>query len=70
VFDRDGTIRFERDELYQLVWSVPRSRLSEQFGISDVAITKICKKLEVPVPPRGYWALTCFEIVDTPRSSV
>ena len=45
-----------RQELYDLIWSTPALRLSADFGISDVAIAKRCKKLNVPRPPRGYWA--------------
>lgn len=32
------------------------SRLSKEFGISDVALAKTCKKYDIPRPPRGYWA--------------
>jgi hypothetical protein len=28
----------------------------KRYGVSDVAIHKACKRLKVPVPPRGYWA--------------
>ena len=31
-------------------------RLAKQFGISDVALTKTCRRAEIPVPKRGYWA--------------
>ena len=31
-------------------------RLAEDYGISDVGLAKICKKLDVPRPSRGYWA--------------
>src|SRR5205809_6892525 len=48
--------RLSRQELYDLVWSTPASALSEEFGVSDVAIAKRCKKLRVPRPSRGYWA--------------
>lgn len=27
-----------------------------RYGPSDVGLVKICKKLGIPVPPRGYWA--------------
>lgn len=30
--------------------------LAREFGVSDVAVAKVCKKLDVPRPPRGYWA--------------
>src|SRR5688572_3147620 len=45
-----------REELYDLVWSTPGSKLSADFGVSDVAIAKRCRKLGVPRPSRGYWA--------------
>src|SRR5690349_14522999 len=47
---------FTRQELYDLVWSQPMRALAHQIGISDVALAKHCKKANVPVPPRGYWA--------------
>ena len=47
---------YSRQELYDLVWSTPASKLAPDFGISDVAIAKRCKKLEVPRPSIGYWA--------------
>ncbi len=45
-----------REDLYEKVWTMPGSKLSDEFGISDVAIAKRCRKLNVPRPPRGYWA--------------
>ena len=45
-----------RDALHELVWSQPISRLAAEYGISDVALAKICKKASIPTPPRGYWA--------------
>lgn len=45
-----------REELYELVWSKPATAIASDFGISDVAVAKHCKKHEVPRPSRGYWA--------------
>jgi len=53
-------IVFKREELYERIWTTPIVRLSKEFGISDVALAKICKKLVVPKPPRGYWAKLKF----------
>ena len=44
------------EQLHEKVWSVPVSELSGEFGLSDVAIAKRCRKLGAPCPPRGYWA--------------
>lgn len=45
-----------REELYELVWSMPVTKLAEKLGVSDVAVIKRCDKLAVPRPSRGYWA--------------
>ncbi|MGJ8653021.1 MAG: hypothetical protein ACSHX8_07090 [Opitutaceae bacterium] len=45
-----------RKELHKRVWEKPASQLKKEFGVSDVAIAKACKRLEIPKPPRGYWA--------------
>lgn len=45
-----------RRELYDLVWSKPRTVLAKELGVSDVWIGKQCRALNVPAPPPGYWA--------------
>lgn len=45
-----------REELFALVWERPTSEIANELGISDVAVGKLCEKLQVPKPPRGYWA--------------
>lgn len=44
-----------RQGLYEQVWRTPTRKLKKIYGISDVAIAKHCKKLNIPKPPRGYW---------------
>ncbi|MBX9660348.1 MAG: hypothetical protein K2X00_17455 [Nitrospiraceae bacterium] len=44
-----------KHNLHDQVWSTPMARLAKEYGISDVALAKICKKLNVPYPGRGYW---------------
>lgn len=44
-----------REALYIQVWETPTVKLAKEFGVSDVAIGKMCKKLDVPKPPLGYW---------------
>ena len=51
------TIEIDREDLYKKVWTEPVRKLAAQYGISDVGLSKICKKLNVPKPPRGYWAM-------------
>jgi TyrR family helix-turn-helix protein len=43
------------EELKKLVWEYPSSVLAEKLGVSDVAISKRCKRYGIDKPPRGYW---------------
>ncbi len=49
-------ICLKRDALYEQVWSQPLIDLAKQYGLSDVGLAKICRKLKIPLPGRGYWA--------------
>jgi len=46
----------KREKLIKLVWSKPTQRAAWDMGISDKALAKQCKRLEVPKPPPGFWA--------------
>jgi len=48
--------RVTREELYAMVWQKPMSRLAKELGISGNGLAKVCDRLDVPYPPRGYWA--------------
>lgn len=48
--------RISRDALYELVWSKPTRDVASGFDISDVGLAKICRRLNIPRPPRGHWA--------------
>lgn len=50
------TIRLSREPLYELIWSRPMSEAAKQYGLSDVGLAKICRRLNIPIPGRGYWA--------------
>ena len=47
---------YDRETLYQEVWSSPVTEVAKKYKVSDVAIHKVCKSLEIPTPPPGYWA--------------
>jgi hypothetical protein len=47
---------WNRDELYEEVWATPMRTLAKKYGISDVGLAKICRKLSIPLPGLGYWA--------------
>jgi hypothetical protein len=48
--------RISRRELYDLVWSESITAVAKRFGISDRGLTKVCRRSDIPAPPRGYWA--------------
>ena len=50
------TVSVTRELLYEQVWSMPMMRLAKDYGVSGNALAKTCRKLGVPVPPRGFWA--------------
>lgn len=49
-------LTLSRQDLYELAWSKPIVELAKDFGLSDVALAKRCRKLGIPIPGRGYWA--------------
>ncbi|WP_027950980.1 hypothetical protein [Haliea salexigens] len=57
-----------RQELFDLVWSQPVTRVAESLGVSDVAVKNHCRKHHIPTPSRGYWAkLKSGKKVSKPR---
>ena len=51
-----ATHRLTRQQLYELVWSRSLVELAKEFGISANGLAKICDRLLIPHPPRGYWS--------------
>lgn len=54
--DSRKPMTISREELHRRVWETPMSRLAAEFGISGNGLAKICDRLSIPYPPRGYWA--------------
>jgi len=46
----------KRSQLYALIWAEPMRRVAPRLGLSDVGLSKLCRRNNIPVPPRGYWA--------------
>jgi hypothetical protein len=44
-----------REELYERVWTTSVHRLAKEFGYSDVGLSKLCHKHQIPTPGLGYW---------------
>jgi hypothetical protein len=48
--------RPSNEQLAELVWKMPTTKIAETYGVSDKAVGKWCKNYGIEKPPRGYWA--------------
>src|SRR5258708_6634313 len=53
---RQEDVVLRREQLYEQVWAEPVTKVAQRHQVSDVALAKACRRLGVPLPPRGYWA--------------
>lgn len=49
-------MRVKRKDLFDAVWSTPMRTLAREWGLSDVGLSKVCRKHGIPKPGLGYWA--------------
>jgi hypothetical protein len=52
----DHCTELTREELYAQVWAEPMTSLAQRYGLSDRGLAKVCTRMGIPVPGRGYWA--------------
>jgi hypothetical protein len=45
-----------REKLYQEVWAEPMTKVAARHEVSGNYLARVCQHLNVPHPPRGYWA--------------
>jgi len=45
-----------REELYEEVWAEPMTKVAARYNVSSSFLARVCKRLTVPRPVRGYWA--------------
>ena len=58
---------WNRQELYEKVWQFPLRKLAAEYGISDVGLAKVCRKLEIPLPGLGHWTkIACGHTIPRP----
>lgn len=46
----------DREKLYEQVWDGPMTKVAAQYGVSSSFLARVCERLNVPRPARGYWA--------------
>lgn len=47
---------YDRAKLLEEVWTEPVQTVALRYQLSDVGLKKLCSRLLIPTPPRGYWA--------------
>src|SRR5262245_2210652 len=45
-----------REQLFKEVWAEPMTTVGDRYGVSSSYLARVCSTLNVPRPPRGYWA--------------
>ncbi|HEY3349027.1 MAG TPA: hypothetical protein VGM13_04575 [Thermoanaerobaculia bacterium] len=45
-----------RETLYEEVWAEPMTKVAARYGMASNLLGRICDRLKVPCPSRGYWA--------------
>ena len=45
-----------RENLYKEIWAEPMTKVAARYEISGNYLARVCQHLNVPHPPRGYWA--------------
>lgn len=48
-------IEWDREKLFEQLWTAPTRIVAREYGLSDVGLAKICRKLQIPKPGVGYW---------------
>jgi hypothetical protein len=49
-------VQLNRRKLFDQVWKQPLRKLAQRYGISDVALGKACRRMQIPLPGPGHWA--------------
>ena len=45
-----------REKIFEEIWAEPITTVSKRYDVSDSFFVRICKRLKIPRPPKGYWA--------------
>lgn len=47
---------FTPQQLFEMVWGRPVLIIAKEIGVSDVGLSKACRKAGITLPTRGHWA--------------
>jgi len=57
ISSRDCRAPVSRERLYAEVWAEPMTTVALKYKVSSSFLARVCTSLNVPRPPRGYWAM-------------
>jgi len=63
-------IFLSREALYKLDWSEPMVKIAARFGVSSNYMARICNRLNVPRPGRGYWAKKAAKVLNESKEEL
>lgn len=49
-------LRPTKEKLYELLWTMPTTKIGEQFNVTDNCIARWAKEYNLQKPGRGYWS--------------
>jgi hypothetical protein len=49
-------VAVHREKLYEEVWAEPMLKVAARYGVSSSYLARVCERMNVPRPGRGYWA--------------
>lgn len=49
-------MKLTRQQLFSMVWGEPVKSVAARLRLSDVGLAKLCRRNNIPLPARGYWA--------------
>lgn len=47
---------YDRQQMLSEIWTDPLRKVAPRYGLSDAGLKKLCSRLQLPTPGRGYWA--------------
>jgi len=48
-------VGISREKLYEEIWAEPMTTVAKRYDVSSSFLVRVCARLTVPRPPRGYW---------------
>ena len=53
-------IKISRELLYKEIWEISASGVAKKYNVPYAELLRLCKEVELPIPPSGYWTKLSF----------